>query len=151
MTSPSRELVQQVVAQVLEECAFLCTEQSAAPVTWPAQITRATLQFSGPRSGRIELSATRELTLAIAADMLGVDLEDPDVGKLADGALAELTNVVTGALMAKLFGTECLCELGMPVVEHGAPSERLLATTELTLVDMEGRPIDVRVSLRPPA
>ena len=119
-------------------------------MVWPAQITRATLQFSGLRSGRLEVSASRELTLAITADMLGVDLQDPDVGKLADGALAELTNVVAGALVAKLFGTECLCELGIPVVEHAAPTERLLATTELTLVDMEGRPIDVRISLRPP-
>lgn len=149
MMSPSRELVQQVVAQVLEECAFLCTTHSAAPVSWPAQIARATLQFAGPRAGRIEISAGHELTMAIAADMLGVDLEDPDVGELADGALAELTNVVAGALVANLFGTECLCELGIPIVVHGAPTERLLATTELTLVDSEGRPIDVRVSLMP--
>ncbi len=151
MSEPSPELVRQVAAQVLEECAFLCTEPSSQPVVWPAEVTRATLEFRGPRTGRVELSAARELTMAIAADMLGVDLEDAEASKLADGALAEITNVVTGALVAKLFGTESLYELGIPVVEHGAPSARLLATRGPTLVDLEGRPIDVRVSLRPPA
>jgi len=150
MTPLTPELLQQVASQVLEECAFLCTESSSEPAAWPEQVARASLEFCGPRAGRLELYATRELAMAVAADMLGIEPDDPEAAHLADGALAELTNVIGGLLVAKLFGTDHLCELGIPMVEHDAPGVRPRGSCSLTLVDLEGRPIDVRVSLVPP-
>jgi len=151
MTTPlTEELLQQVVSQVLEECAFLCTQPDVEPATWPDHITRATIEFAGPQKGRLQLYAAHGLAMDLAADMLGVDATDPDASRLADGALAELTNVIAGALVARLFGTATLCELGIPVVEHQTPGVRSGGICSLTLVDLDGRPIDVRVSLGPP-
>jgi CheY-specific phosphatase CheX len=140
-------LLQDVVSRVLEDCAFMCTEPSPESTRWSAPITRATLEFSGPRSGTIEVYATRELTMAIAADMLGIEMSDPDATELADGALGEITNVIAGALVARMFGTDCLVELGIPVVDFRIPEPRRGEGCGLRLTDMEGRAIDVRVSL----
>jgi CheY-specific phosphatase CheX len=144
MTALNEDLLQRVVMQVLEECAFLCTEPSAGSRSWSGPVTRVTLEFSGPRAGRVELHAGQALALAVAADMLGVDADDADAERLADGALAEVTNVITGSLVASLFGTDCLVELGIPVVDHRLPEPLSESDCGLTLVDMDGRAIDVR-------
>lgn len=151
MSSIEQIALQEVVTRVLEDCAFMCTEPGPASQDFPAQITRAALEFKGPRSGRVELFATRELAMSIAADMLGIDGNDPDATSFADGALGEITNVITGALMARLFGTGCLIELGIPVVEQVVPEPRQGEGYGLKLIDMEGRAIDVRLSLEPPS
>jgi CheY-specific phosphatase CheX len=147
MSPLTEDLLTQVVVQVLEECAFLSTEPSPATVVWAEDAACITVDFSGPQRGRVELHADEELAMTIAADMLGVDASDPDAGRLAEGALAELANIVTGALVARLFGTDCLVELGIPIVAHRAPGPRTDSWCALTLVDIEGRPIDVGVNL----
>ena len=147
MTPLTEELLNEVVVQVLEECAFLSTEPSPDTVVWPDDAACITVAFSGPQKGQVELHADKNLAMTIAADMLGVDASDPEASRLADGALAELANVVTGALVAKLFGTDCLVELGIPVVAHRPPGLRAESWCALSLVDLEGRPIDVGVNL----
>jgi CheY-specific phosphatase CheX len=121
-------------------------EPSPDAPPWSGPVTRVTLEFSEPRAGRIELHAGQELALAVAADMLGVDADDADAERLADGALAEVTNVIAGSLVASLFGTDCLVELGIPVVDHRAPEPSSAGDCGLILVDLEGRGIDVRAS-----
>lgn len=149
MTPLSESLLHQVAGQVLEECAFLFTQPGPEPEVWPEPVTCATLTFAGPRKGKVELYAAHGLAMAIAADMLGLEADDPEAHRLADNSIAEIANVITGALVAELFGTECLCELGIPVVAHEAPGPRSESSFALTLIDLEGRPLDLRVSLEP--
>ncbi|MEI9937592.1 MAG: chemotaxis protein CheX [Pseudomonadota bacterium] len=147
MNGLNHKLLQEVVMHVLEDCAFMCTQLGPESQVFPEQITRATLAFKGPRSGKLELFAARELAMSIAADMLGIDAADPDATSFADGALGEISNIITGALVARLFGTECLVELGIPVVDHVVPGPKEGESCALKLTDMEGRAIDVRFSL----
>jgi CheY-specific phosphatase CheX len=149
MTPLTESLLNEVVVQVLEECAFLSTEPSPGAVGWQGDVPCITVDFSGPQKGHLELHADKDLAMTIAADMLGVDASDPDARRLADGALAELANVVTGALVARLFGTGCLVELGIPSIAHRPPAARTDGWCGLTLVDLEGRAIDVGVNLEP--
>ena len=144
MSRLDEEILQRVVMQVLEECAFLCTEPSPAALSRSDPVTRVTLEFSGPRAGRVELHAGQALALTLAADMLGVDADDADAERLADGALAEVTNVIAGSLVASVFGTDCLVELGIPVVDHGNPEPLSALDCGLCLLDMDGRGIEVR-------
>ncbi len=139
-------------------CFGAAVAQAQAPadldvesLVFPEPIAHASLIFKGPRSGKVELFAARELAMSIAADMLGIDADDPDATSLADGALGEITNVIAGALVARLFGTGCLVELGIPVVDHVVPGPKQGESCGLKLVDMEGRAIDVRLSLESPS
>ncbi|HET9957628.1 MAG TPA: chemotaxis protein CheX [Polyangiaceae bacterium] len=147
MMTPSPELLADTAAPILAECAFLCTTPARGKQDWATSVSIASLRFSGPRSGRIEVCAAFDLLKSLAADMLGIDPSDSDASRHADAALAEITNVVTGRLVANLFGTSSTWQLSLPEVSHGPVPPLGERAISQTLVDPDLRPIRVTLYL----
>jgi hypothetical protein len=144
---PTAALLCETAAATLEECVFMVAQPALAPPAWPAVVLRATIGFDGPLRGRLGMVTTVETGEDLALSMMGTMSGSPAAA--ADGALAELANIVCGVLVERLFGREATVHLGLPTIERdvGPPSAGLTAT----LIDEEGRAVGLTLDLgRPP-
>ncbi len=125
------ETLARVAEAVFESLAFVLPafeeeghcEESAPPEA--ADTTAASISFAGPFEGTLALSASNELLPAIAANMLGLDLDewrpaahygggDPEVPwqDVQRDAFKELLNVTCGNLLPALAGEQAVFDVG---------------------------------------
>lgn len=111
-------MVTEVFCDVVESLAFMfgeAADEDELPASAAGYIL-ATMSFSGPMTGRIELAVPREMRVEIAANVLGVDPDDEQAVSGADDALKELLNVTCGQVLTRLAGEEPVFDLSVPVV-----------------------------------
>jgi len=148
------EKLQDVVIRVLEDAAFVLCEPVGEGPPWPDEtVVIGSIAISGcGRRGRLDISACDEFTRLLAANLLGVEPDDPDVSSRGEGALGELSNIVAGAFLNELFGSDTVCGIGIPVVRRASVSEhqglREKGACSLSLHTFEDHRIDVVASLR---
>ncbi|MBN1824780.1 MAG: hypothetical protein JW958_00855 [Candidatus Eisenbacteria bacterium] len=114
----SLDTLREVTARVLEEASFVFTE----PVddgSFPAgDVLETTLAFGGPDpdrdSGRLVFAATPAFSIDLAANLLGIEPDDPDAADKGRDGLKELLNMIGGVLMSEWFGADAICSLGIP-------------------------------------
>jgi hypothetical protein len=117
MTLPlSPDVLRGTTSLMLEEAAFLFCEPMEEPMAWPDRLIEARISFSGPRRGVMRLRVTEAFGIELAANLLGIEPGDEDAGVQARAAVAEMLNIVCGALVAEWFGTGQVCQLGIPEI-----------------------------------
>ncbi len=103
------EILEETVAEVLETSAFL----TPIPVEEDMEIDEIIqkegniyvgLTFQGPSSGKLILSIPEPLSLILAANMLGVDEDEPDAKQKSIDAIKEASNIICGTLLPKIYG-----------------------------------------------
>lgn len=114
--NPDRSVVvDRVFRQVLERLAFMFAERvekgDAPP---PEEGYRVGMSFRGPLSGALVLVAPREAAAELAANILGLDSDDPVALLRAEDALKELLNVTCGSLLTALAGDGPVFDLTVP-------------------------------------
>ncbi len=107
--------LRETISEILESFAFLFAEPvEDAPLPEGASDYRyASVNFNGASQGMLFVCADRDLCAELAANVLGAEAEEVDEACAMD-ALKELANIVVGSLMARLFGTDKVCELSAP-------------------------------------
>jgi chemotaxis protein CheY-P-specific phosphatase CheC len=114
---------------ILEELAFLFCESQDASTFDYNQIQdahKASMLFSGPKNGKFELAAGRNLCLMLASNMLGIEPDEDMAVAYADDALKEALNVICGRFLTEAYGVEAAYSLTAPVIG---------AINDLSLVD----------------
>ncbi len=109
-------LLSSVLQRVLEEAAFVFSEPGNVIPTSGERL-RAELAFSGQERGRLVLHLPMDLGVEIAGNLLGTEASDRGARENAADAVGEIANMVSGALMAQLFGESGEYDLGTPVVQ----------------------------------
>lgn len=140
-----------VVIEILEEAAFLFTEpmdeNNASEVS--SEVFVAKLGYFGPSKGEMVFSTPLNVASELAANLLGLEPDDPEVAGKGAEAVGEMLNIIGGALLKEWFGSEADFEMGIPVVERisGAKfsEEAARATVHLPLITEEGERIDAAV------
>lgn len=117
MSCLNDEVLLGLSSSVLADCAFLLTEPAEASVALGADLVHAVVDVTGARCGSLALSVPGQLAAVVAADMLGVSADEPEAQAHADGAVAELANVLVGAVVERFCHGEA-CELGLPKVHR---------------------------------
>jgi chemotaxis protein CheY-P-specific phosphatase CheC len=114
----SEELAQ-VFTDVLEQLAFMFVDEpdSDGPEE-PADLAVATMSFNGPFSGQLSLVVPRAMAPTLAANVLGLDLEDGSITQAPYDALKELLNVTCGNLLTAIAGDEPVFDLTVPEIEE---------------------------------
>jgi len=141
--SPDESLMD-VVGHMLADGAFVMADPDPEPSVELPECLRVEVSFDGPRRGVVLIDAPADLGVEIALN-LGAD-EAPDETSAVE-ALRELGNMITGALLPRMFGTETVFHLGIPTpgrmvgVEEVAPH----CQHEVALISDEGHRIRVRV------
>jgi hypothetical protein len=139
----SPALLQQITARIFEEAAFIFTEAVAgAPPPFVGDVIEARVTFSGPSSGTVSLATSAELSTALAANLLGIEPDDPDAGARARDAIGEMLNIIAGVLIGELFGPEVIGRLGIPQVELRGSEGYHVDGSVVSLLTEEGQRID---------
>ena len=147
MITITAELLGQLTAAVLGDCAFLTLDPAPRELVWPKEVLIAEIPFSGATAGRLVLAASEPLMVAATADMLRLDHHDPLAEEVAPATLAELSNVVLGTLVGRFFDPEPPCRIGLPETRRGVwPRTDAGVRCASVLVDLEDRPLAVALT-----
>lgn len=142
------ELLSDVTASVLQDCAFLILDPAPTPDSWPPDTVCSGIPFTGPLEGCLTLLAPSNALPMIASDMLGVFPEDFAAKVHGEAALRELSNVVVGVLLARLGKEGAACQIGLPTISH-APELSIRSghqSCTASFVDGEGQVFGVEVT-----
>lgn len=114
----SKELAQ-VFTDVLEQLAFMFVDDADGdgPAD-PLELAVATMAFRGPFSGQLSLVVPRAMAPILAANVLGLDLEDGMIAQAPYDALKELLNVTCGNVLTAIAGDEPVFDLTVPEIEE---------------------------------
>jgi chemotaxis protein CheY-P-specific phosphatase CheC len=136
-----------VAARVLEDAAFLFVEAAGDDGGASGPRVVAAMDFGGPAPGQLHLAVPPDLAAELAANLLGVEPDDPEAADRGEAAVGELLNMIGGVLTAETFGTDVVCPLGIPVVRVTDPGEAPASEIAVAsrLVDENGRAVDVWV------
>lgn len=140
--SATTEGLLEVVGRMLAEGAFIAADPIPDPI--PFVGVRVRIGFDGPQRGAFFVDASPALGAEIAAN-LGVD--DAVAGPVE--ALRELTNMIAGAALPRMFGSTHVFSLGIPgeAVPVDETSDSLDSQCQVSLVSDEGHHICVRLCL----
>lgn len=147
MITVTSEMLGQIAATVLADCAFLTLDPAPDDVVWPPELLIAEIPFAGATAGRLVLAACESLMVDATADMLRLDRNDPLASETAPATLAELSNVLLGMLAGRFFDQDPPCEMGLPVTRRGTwPRTDAGVRCSSVLVDIAERPIAVALT-----
>lgn len=135
--------IREVVIRTLEETAFVFAEP--APEAELEGGVATVIRFDGPASGRMVLASTAPFCVELAATLLGSEPDDPEAEANAGAALAELLNILAGALVHRMFGRTAVCDLGIPAPV--AADEAAAAQAVVALVTDGGERLELRLEL----
>lgn len=97
--------VDEVFNQVLETFAFSFPEPAqmdAMVADAESELVCATISFSGAVSGTLSVAAPSGLCAELAANILGVEVRDPDALRKGPDTLGEIANIAAGHLATRI-------------------------------------------------
>jgi CheY-specific phosphatase CheX len=133
MSSEQLELLTRLSSSVLADCAFLLTEPAEPNALLESDLVHAVIEVSGEQGACLTLCLPWTLAVLVAADMLGVTPDDPESEEQAEGAVAELANVLVGTLVDR-FCPGLTCEIGLPESYRGEPKGRPTPNADTALL-----------------
>ena len=107
---------------VIETFETMCamTLEAAEPSTITLSeygFLTGSVKFTGETTGQVTLAFSQHLSLMIAAELLGGDLDEEHPPEVINDAIGELVNIVTGNLQSKLCDAGLPSEVGLPEVK----------------------------------
>ncbi len=125
-------MLRDVVMRTLSDSAFMFPSPTESPI---ADVElRVRITFEGPEPGALELGASTGFGRALAANLLGLEADDPELDSASEGALLELSNIMAGLLVEEAWGSAG-CRLGIPATLD--PTTPFPAQAQTFLVDDE--------------
>lgn len=143
------ELLSDTLSEVLEDAAFIFTESADDTLQWHSDVVESTITYEGQENGVLALAVDHEMAKIFAANLLGIDADEPDADAKSNEALAEMLNIVCGVFLEKWLGTNNQCRLGLPKINAITASDEakmvLLSKCNAILEDEDGNRIDIYV------
>jgi hypothetical protein len=87
----------------------------------------------------VTLRTTDAFLTSLAANLLGVEVDDIDLAACGDDAIKELTNIMGGSVILELGGRDCTYSLGLP--QLATPSPTPPSPDRTCALDCEGHPL----------
>lgn len=145
MESERAERISRAFCEVLEKQAFLFAEPpDGAELPAPAgPCVLARMGFSGHWGGSFSLAVPREMCPEIAANVLGLEADDPAAAERDIDALKELLNVACGRALTALAGEQPVFDLSVPQVSELPPEawKALRASADCLTFVVDDRPV----------
>lgn len=143
--------VDDVVATVLETFAFAFPEavRVAELPSADSDLLCARIWFSGAASGTLSMAAPVDLCVSMAANILGLEHDDPDAMLRGADTLGEIVNIAAGHLATRI-DADATTHLHPPTVERMGRSEweRSAAVADARGYVVEEHPVLVTFGLR---
>jgi len=145
-------LIDAVMGPVLATFAFVFPEPASPDQALEPgdQIMCAAITFSGAAGGTMTLCAPDDLCVELAANILGIETDDPDVRLRGADMLSEVTNIAAGHVSTRIE-PNLQTDLHPPTVTRMSRAEwdRAASSPTSRTYVVEGRPLVVTLALRP--
>ena len=126
MQNNTHDIVSSTFLEIVEQLTFMFGEpenKAELPLSG-YDYTLASMSFGGDLAGTIAVAVPTEITAEIAANILGLDVEDIDSEDMRNDAVAEMLNVVCGHVIMAMVGTDANFKLNSPHTESLAADAR---------------------------
>ncbi len=119
-----REMLEDVLGEVLTIFAMMYGEADTTDKDGPpsGDLMRARMSFAGGATGALTVAAPVELCREMAANALGIDVEDERASERAGDAVGELVNMTCGHIATTIEKVE-VTKLSPPEVALMSPDE----------------------------
>ncbi len=116
MNDKYSQILSQTFADIMENLAFMFvdSEEKDKIENSSENNLRASISFSGYIDGYLEIVASTKLCRTLAANMLGIEVEDKETEKQAGDALKEALNTICGRLLTEIAGEDPIFNLSTP-------------------------------------
>jgi len=110
------DLLKKTFTHVLEQYAFLFGDplEEAGTPSEPGPCLCASMEFVGSIRGKLSLAMPIALCQELAANVLGLDVEDAETDAAATDSLKELLNITCGNLLTAMAGDQVIFDLSVP-------------------------------------
>lgn len=116
MKTEHAEILNETFCKVVEQAAFMFAEPAEA-VALPAAAgpcLAVEMEFFGGFSGGLRMAASSRFCVEMAANVLGMEPDDPESEAHGIDMLKELLNVVCGNVLTEIAGAEAIFTLSIP-------------------------------------
>ncbi|NLX13056.1 MAG: chemotaxis protein CheX [Phycisphaerales bacterium] len=103
-----------IFSDVLANLAFMFNDDEPGESTGGEVWIETTISYRGSESGTLRLRCPTEFAALLAANLLGIERDDPDVDTKAEDAVKEFMNIVCGQLITTWYGAEHVFDLTIP-------------------------------------
>ncbi len=107
-----------IFSDILTDLAFMFTDDQEADLAPGDTWLETVIGYAGSQCGTLRLRCTRDFSIRLAANLLGIDANDDDAQTKASDAVKEFMNVVCGHLVTTLHGTEEAFNLTIPSIRE---------------------------------
>ena len=101
-----RQILFDTAQRILQDAAFAFidpADEDGASLD-PGPFMACSVAFAGPFRGAMALASGARLAATLAANMLGVDEDDPDATRKKADALGEILNMICGNVLPEIAG-----------------------------------------------
>lgn len=137
------------VAEALETMAFITAMAPEESMPTPTDAILVRMRFYGPVTGVAELVAGREFVEMLAANVLGIEPDEPDATALGTDAFMEMLNTTCGVLLPMLArNPEDIFDVTVPESEEigGVEGwEGFVSQSDVSVLDADGYALAVRI------
>lgn len=116
MNENPEQVLLEVFTDILESQAFMFSDMLDEVPSFPGHSILVGIRFSGPIQGELCMAMPVDLSLQVAANMLGLEPEDELAEHRANDAVKELLNVACGHVLTGLAGEEPVFDLAVPTL-----------------------------------
>lgn len=145
MSTLTSQRLAELTITTLERTAFVLAEpvdeHDAGQL--PPRTFYAGINYHGPSSGTVILSASDGFLCELAASLLGTEPDEVDLNQHGVDAVKELSNIVGGSVILELGGAQCSFSLGLPQVLDPAEAAALAERGEHCDIESEGEHLRV--------
>jgi chemotaxis protein CheY-P-specific phosphatase CheC len=151
MNRQNNEILSRVVAETLEQLAFLFSfpADGEAETAIDSGVAARVL-FAGPFSGALVIIVSSQVLSELTANMLGVDGEDETTSEQKDDALKETINVICGNLLPAIAGKQAVFDIDAPEIitedeeiKGAVETHEGLPPTSEVILEIDGEPCRV--------
>lgn len=116
MQDQATQTLTTIFSNVLADLAFMFAEDELGDTVPGGSWLETTIGYSGTSTGVLRLRCTQEFSIQLAANLLGLDPDDPETERSAHDAVKEFMNIVCGQFTTGAYGNEDVFNLTIPQV-----------------------------------
>jgi CheY-specific phosphatase CheX len=105
-----------IFSEVLANLAFMFTDEDQVELSAADSWLETVISYQGPTNGTLRFRCTNDFSVLLAANLLGIDSQDPEAEAQARDAVKEFMNIVCGQLVTAVHGSEDIFNLTIPKI-----------------------------------
>ena len=107
-----------IFSEVLANLAFMFTEDEPIDPTSGEVWLETVISYRGPCTGTLRFRCSRDFSVLLAANLLGIDPDDNSATLQSEDAVKEFMNIVCGQFVTAMHGMDDVYNLSIPQVRE---------------------------------